>query len=245
MQRDPERRRITFETVAKFVEKGRVVRIDPKDYAATPSNRPRWTIPIHVADKPGKPGQVRICHDCRATVKGTCLNDVLLDGPQLASDLRGVLMRFRNGGPVAVGADIKDYFHEVYVTEEDAMIFCYWWFTDESMTEIALYGFLGHVFGAKSSNCVSIFCLQYHVKQHALEYGPLVVQAALRNFYVDDLIKSLWDAAIAREFRIGITAAMRDAGFELCKWRCNVPEVLGRRRDDAGAIPSERGLWRN
>ena len=41
MQRDPERRRIMFETVAKFEEKGRVVRIDPKDYAATPPGRPR------------------------------------------------------------------------------------------------------------------------------------------------------------------------------------------------------------
>ena len=94
------------------------------------------------------------------------------------------------------------------------------------MEEIALYGFLGHVFGAKSSNCVSIFCLQHHVDQHSAEYGPLVAQAATSNFYVDDLFKSLRNIAVARAFRIGMTAAMKDAGFDLCKWRSSEPEVL-------------------
>ena len=226
MQHDPERRRITFETMRKFNEKGRVVQVDPKEHAATPPDRPKWTIPIHVTDKPGKPGQVRICHDCKARVKGVSLNDVLLDGPQLACDIRGVLMRFRGGGPVAVGADIKDFFHEIYIAEEDAAIFRYWWFKDESMRELILNGFLGHVFGAKSSNCVSIFTMRFHINRHRLEYGPLVAQAARLNFYIDDLIKSLWNTAIAKEFRISITAAMKDAGFDLCKWRASEPEVL-------------------
>ena len=226
LQKDPERRRITFETMAKFWEKGRVVKVDPKVHANMPSDRPKWTIPIHVADKPGKPGQVRICHDCKATVKGTSLNDHLLDGPQLANDIRGVLMRFRCEGAVAVGADIKDYFHEVYVTEEDAGIFRYYWFKDEKMEEIDLNEFLGHVFGAKSSNCVAIFTLQHHVEQHSAEYGPLVVQAVMRNMYIDDLIKSLRNTKVAKDFRIGITAALEDAGMNLCKWRSSHPEVL-------------------
>ena len=236
LSRDPERRRITFETMAKFEEKGRVVKVDPNEHANMPPDRPKWTIPIHVTDKPGKPGQVRICHDCKASVRGTSLNDCLLEGPQLACDIRGVLMRFRDGGPVAVGADIKDYFHEIYITEEDAGIFRYYWFKDEKMEEIDLNGFLGHVFGAKPSNCVSIFTLRHHVEQHSAEYGPLVVQAVMRNMYVDDLIKSLRSTPIAKEFRIGITAALQDAGMNLCKWRSNKPEVLeGDQTDPAPA----------
>ena len=88
MRREPERCRITFETMAKFDEKGRVKRVDPAAHAAHPPGKPKWSIPIHVADKPGKPGQVRVCHDCRAPVGGTCLNDFLLDGPPLACDIR-------------------------------------------------------------------------------------------------------------------------------------------------------------
>ena len=104
-----------FETMAKFWEKGRVVKVDPKVHANMPPDRPKWTIRIHVADKPGKPGQVRICHDCKATVKGTSLNDHLLDRPQLANNIWSILMRFQCEGPMAVGADIKDYFYEIYV----------------------------------------------------------------------------------------------------------------------------------
>ena len=240
LMRDPERRRITFETMAKFWEKGRVRKIDPKVHANMPPDRPKWTIPIHVADKPGKPGQVRICHDCKAAVGGTSLNDQLLDGPQLANDIRGVLMRFRCEGPVAVGADIKDYFHEIYVTEEDAGVFRYYWFRDEKMEEIDLNEFLGHVFGAKSSNCVAIFTLQHHVEQHSAEYGPLVVQAVMRNMYIDDLIKSLRNTKVAKDFRVGITAALEDAGMNLCKWRSSHPEVLeGDTTDPAPAAPMD------
>ena len=84
MSKDPARRKITFETIRKFDEGGRVVNVDPAEHEATPPDRPKWTIPIHVTDKPGKPGQVRICHDCRASVGGVCLNDFLLEGPQIA-----------------------------------------------------------------------------------------------------------------------------------------------------------------
>ena len=58
------------------------------------------------------------------------------------------------------------------------------------MEEIDLNEFLGHVFGARSSNCVAIFTLQNHVEQHLAEYVPLVVQAVMRNMYIDNLIKS-------------------------------------------------------
>ena len=129
MLKDPERSRITFKTMAKFDDKGRVRIVEPADAATWPKDKPTWTIPIHVADKPGKPGQVRVCHDCKAKVGNVCLNDFLLDGPPLACDIRGVIMRFRDGGEVAVAADIKDFFHEVYVDERDAATYRYWWFS--------------------------------------------------------------------------------------------------------------------
>ena len=73
MEKDPERARITFETMAKFHEKGRVKKVEPVDLENWPKDQPKWTIPIHVTDKPGKPGQVRVCHDCKAKVGGCVL----------------------------------------------------------------------------------------------------------------------------------------------------------------------------
>ena len=42
MRHEPERCRITFETMAKFDEKGRVKRIDPAAHVAQPPDRPKW-----------------------------------------------------------------------------------------------------------------------------------------------------------------------------------------------------------
>ena len=235
MQKDPERMRITFETMAKFDEKGRVKIVEPADNATWPLDRPKWTIPIHVADKPGKPGQVRVCHDCKARVGSVCLNDFLLDGPPLACDIRGVIMRFRDGGEVAVAADIKDFFHEVYIDERDAAAFRYWWFRDDSMKEIVMKEFLGHVFGAKSSGCVATFTLRHHVDRNVDKYGAEVKEAVARNFYVDDLCKSLRDVAAAKAFREASTTALKEGGFTLCKWRSSHLEVLQEGEAPAGA----------
>ena len=160
---------------------------------------------------------------------GTCLNDFLLDGPNLATDIRGVIMRFRDGSEVAVAADIKDFFHEVYVDKKDAAAFRYYWFIDGAMKEVNLNEFLGHVFGAKSSGCVATFTLRYHIDKNAVEYGKQVVEASQKNFYVDDLAKSLRNTAVAKNFRKAVTKACKDAGMELCKWRSTHAEVL---RDD-------------
>ena len=64
------------------------------------------------------------------------------------------------------------------------------------------------------------------MEQHSAEYGPLVVQAVMRNMYIDDLIKSLRNTKVAKDFRVGITAALEDASMNLCKWRSSHPEVL-------------------
>ena len=118
MRGNPERTAITFAQMRKFDDDGQAVNVDPEKHFSGAENEPRWVIPIHVADKPGKPGQVRVCHDCKAPVEGKCLNDFILDGPALACDLVGVIMRFRDGGEVAVGGDIAAFFHHVYTDKK-------------------------------------------------------------------------------------------------------------------------------
>ena len=233
LHRDPERRKITFETMRKFVDEGKVKPVDPAEHHKCPPHIPKWTIPIHIADKPGKPGQVRVCHDCRAPVKGICLNDFLLDGPDLGRNINGIVMRFRGGGEVALGADIRGFFHEVYITEEDERVFRYWWFTDERMTDEELNGFLGHVFGAKSSGFVATWCLRHHIQVNANRYCEDVVEAVMWNFYVDDLVISKGDVEAARSFRIRVTKALADGGFDLCKWRSSHPAALVDSPEDA------------
>ena len=61
-------------------------------------NPPRniWYLPHHGVYNPNKVGKIRVVFDCSARFAGTCLNDHLLQGPDLTNSLVGVLIRFRN-----------------------------------------------------------------------------------------------------------------------------------------------------
>jgi len=61
-----------------------------------------------------------------STKFGVLLNDKLLHDPDVVTGLLGV-MRFRQEA-IAVVADIKACFHQVFVTEEDHDAFRFLWF---------------------------------------------------------------------------------------------------------------------
>ena len=94
------------------------------------------------------------------------------------------------------------------------------------MDEVNLKGFLGHAFGIKSSNFTSTYTLRFHALSRRDVYPPEVVEAIVKDFYVDDLLKSQDGVESARRFRIDITSACKDGGFTLCKWRSTHPEAL-------------------
>lgn len=68
-----------------------------------------------------------VVFDCASSYKGTSLNKVLLQGPDLANSLICVLLRFHQE-PVAIMADIEGMFHQVRVKEEDRNLLRFlWW----------------------------------------------------------------------------------------------------------------------
>ena len=96
------------------------------------------------------------------------------------------------------------------------------------------------MFGSKSSSCVATFALRYHAESNRKRYGEEVVESTKKNMYVDDLVKSLRDVEEARAFRVKITEAFAEGGFDLCKWRSTHPEVL----QEANEPPVPQGVER-
>ena len=90
-----------------------------------PDNIPQWVLPLHFDFR--KPEKPRPCHDGKSKTNGVCLNEQLLTGPDLLNSLVGVLFRFRKE-KIAVSADIKGFFHQVYVDERDVHVFRFWWY---------------------------------------------------------------------------------------------------------------------
>ena len=64
--------------------------------------------------------------DCSVEFQGTSLTKELLPGPDLTSQLVGVLTRFRTDG-VAFMADIEVMFHQVHIPEKEIIFIRYMW----------------------------------------------------------------------------------------------------------------------
>ena len=191
-----------------------------------------WYLPHHPVVHPRKPGKVRVVFDCAAKYQGTCLNDHLMQGPDLTNNLVGVLARFREE-PVAVAADIEAMFHQVWVDPVDCNALRFLWWPDADLQqEPKEYQMLVHLFGATSSPTCSNFALQRTASENDQDFDADIVKTVQRNFYVDDCLKSVDTTDKAVEVARKTRELLARGGFNLTKWISNKKEVIE-------AIPEE------
>lgn len=104
--------------------------------------------------------------------------------------LIGVIIRFRLN-EVAVAADIKRMFHQVYVAPEDCGALCYlWWPGGDLKEEPETHQMLVHIFGATSLPSVAGYALRKTARDNERDFSSETVEAAFEDFYVDDQLKS-------------------------------------------------------
>ena len=150
-----------------------------------PVLKPLWYLPHHAVWHSRKPEELRVVFDCASRSGGTSLNEQLLRCPENTT-LIGVILRFRVDD-VAVTADIKRMFHQVFVAPEDGGALCYlWWPNGDLSKGPKTYQMLVHIFGAKSSPSVAGYALRKTAKDNEKDFSQEAVDAVLKDFYVDD-----------------------------------------------------------
>ena len=185
-----------------------------------------WYLPHHNVFNPKKPEKVRIVFDCAATYRGKSLNDNVLQGPDFTHSLVGVLLRFREES-VALMADIESMFHQVRVHPKDVDALRFLWFPHGDLSkDPEEYQMLIHLFGGVWSPCCASYALRKTAADNADRYSLEVTETVRRNFYVDDLLKSMKDAHSAIKMYKEVTELLFHGGFHLAKWTSNKREVL-------------------
>ena len=122
-----------------------------------------WYLPHHGIYHPQK-AKVRVVFDCSATFEGHSLNDKLLQGPDLTSNLLGVLTRFRQE-KYAFMADIEKIFFQVRVRKEDQSFLRFLWWPNGNLEQRAEeYCMTVHLFGALSSPACANYAQQMTTK---------------------------------------------------------------------------------
>ncbi|XP_067946371.1 uncharacterized protein [Watersipora subatra] len=225
MEKDEQYRNDYIAFMAAIIEAGDAELV-PTNSKATPGEV--WYIPHFGVYHPKKPDKIRVVFDCSAKYQATCLNEHLLQGPDLLNSLVGILHRFRKG-QIAIMCDIQRMFHMFRVHESDRDFLRFLWYKDDTMSQIAEYRMAVHLFGATSSPGCATFGLRKLVADKHDPEQPYSVQAKhfiTHDFYVDDGLMSL----DSQEQAIGVI----NNAIELCskgnvrlhKFVCNNREVM-------------------
>lgn len=191
--------------------------------AVTQDGKPgeTWYIP-HFAVQHPKKEKLRIVHDCSAIFRNECLNDKLLQGPDMVNSLVGILCRFRKE-PIALACDVEKMFFNFYVKKEDRDYLRFLWF--DQTGQIADYRMTVHLFGATSSPAVATYGLRQLAYDNAEKY-PSAAEFIKRNFYVDDGVTSVPSADQAKSLFESARQLCSQGNLRLHKFMCNNREVM-------------------
>ena len=163
-----------------------------------------WFIPHHGIYYPSKPGKVWIVFDCSEEYDGVSVNKRLLSGPDLTNQIVGILVKFREDY-VAIMADIEAMFYQVFVANQHRSLLSFLWWENGATTKV-------------SSPSCSNYALRRTARDNEAKYDPEVAEILRRNFYVDDILKSVKDEETAVTLIKDVKALCAEGGFHLTRF---------------------------
>ncbi|XP_046416256.1 uncharacterized protein LOC124177666 [Neodiprion fabricii] len=154
---------------------------------------------------------------------GLSLNDNLLVGPKVQTDLADVLLRWRQY-PVAFSSDIVKMYRQILVHNDDQDFQRILW-REEPELPIEEYQLTTVTYGLASASYLAIRVLHQLVQDEGKQY-PFASHVILENTYVDDILSGAEDVDQGREKIDELNQLLKAGGFELQRWTLSHPETL-------------------
>ncbi|XP_055370715.1 uncharacterized protein LOC129605155 [Condylostylus longicornis] len=188
----------------EYLELGHMTEIELEDIPRT-----HYFMPHHgVIRESSSSTKLRVVFDASCkTTSGVSLNDIMMKGPKVQSDLFNILLRFRMYKYV-VTADIKQMYRQIMVADEDRKLQMIMW-RSKPQNKIKYYQLNTVTYGTRSAPYLATRCLTQLSIDEKLRYP--VAAKAVRDFYVDDIISG---------------SDTMTAQLKLHKWGCNDPRLL-------------------
>ena len=115
-------------------------------------------------------------------------------------------------------------FLEVKVPPEDCKVLRFL-YRDNPNEPVKVYEYGRHILGAKSLPTCANYALQQVARDNAQE-SPQINKVIMRNFYMDDFVKSVPSAEQAIEIYKRLRAMLAKGGFQLTKWISNCEQTM-------------------
>ena len=148
-----------------------------------------------------------------------------MTGPDLLNSLVGVIMRFRLHA-VAMIADIETMFFQVRVIEKDQPSLRFLLRGPIRDCPPDVYQMQAMIFAAMSSPTSANYCLKKTAIDNKATCSEEAVSTILRDFYMDDLLKSLPSEDETAQPALQLIELLSRGGFRLTKFMTNSRNVL-------------------
>ena len=204
--------------ITDYVDKGYARKLTKEEIKRT-TGKTNY-LPHHGVIHPNKPGKLRVVFDAAAKFNGFSLNDNLITGPDLLNNLVGVILRFRKF-PVVIIGDIEAMYSQVRLNKEDRDAVRFLWEETRGSKSPDHFQMLVHFFGATDSPCCACFALRKTAIDNKEEFPEEIAQCVMRDFYMDDFIKSVESEEEAASILTDLTNMLKKGGFKLTKFNSN------------------------
>lgn len=222
LQGDPQMHDEYKDFMEEMIRNKHAERIEEK---IEPEEGKIWYLPHHAVRHPTKK-KLRVVFDCSARFRGTSLNDVLCQGPDLINSLVGLLCRFRLHR-IAFACDIEKMFFQFLVNDEHRNFLRFlWWNNGNLQEEPCEYRMRVHLFGATSSPSCAMYGLRQVANNNRDEFGDIASEFLQHDFYVDDGLKSVGTEEEAIKIIHSSREMCRKSGIRLHKFVSNSRRVL-------------------
>ncbi|XP_036148430.1 uncharacterized protein LOC118647496 [Monomorium pharaonis] len=157
------------------------------------------------------------------TSNGSSLNDHLLAGPKLQTDITSILLQWRRYRFV-YSSDIAKMYRQIRADQRDINYQRILWNATphEPPTD---YQLLTITYGMSCAPFLALRVLKQLVDDKGHRF-PLSVSILRENIYIDDILFGADNAEFIRQARDQVSALLKCGGFDLRKWASNSPALL-------------------
>ncbi|XP_025996859.1 uncharacterized protein LOC113005467 [Solenopsis invicta] len=203
--------------------------------------RESYYLPHHAVFKAGdSSNKIRVVfNESFRTTSGFSLNDALLPGPRLQSDLWTVLTRWRLFR-VGFMADIVKMFRQIRIHPDDADLQRILWRADPS-EEVRDYRLTTVTYGTASAPFLALRTLRQLAQDESSRF-PRGSEALGRHSYVDDILAGSDSPDEARDVQEQLAALLRAGGFALSKWAFNWRNLCPRSDQEERLFSTEEAV---
>lgn len=168
--------------------------------------------------------KLRVVFDASCkTSSGISLNDIIMVGPTIQSDLFSVLIRFRMHNYV-LGADIEKMYRQVLIHKDHRHLQRILW-RNNSSDSLSVYELNTITYGTASAAFLATRCIK-EVSDRIAQENPLISSIIAKDFYVDDLLTGARSISDLECIKSEITKVLSSYGFPLRKFISNCPDIL-------------------